>query len=111
VLLAVLSHRVVGEVGVYLDLVYRRHRVGLGGQLLQVLDLEVRHADRAGAAVALELLERLPGRHEVAVVERGQRPVDKEQVHVVEAELESVLSNASRASWGSWNALLSLLVT
>ena len=50
-------------------------------------DLEVRDADRPRPAVLLELLERLPRRHEVAVVERRQRPVDEEQVDVVEAEL------------------------
>src|SRR5215204_5852087 len=87
VLPVVLAHRVVGEVGVYLYLVHRRHRIGLGGQLLQVLDLEVRHPDRAGAAVAVEVFERPPGSHEVPIVEGGQRPVDKEQVHVVEAKI------------------------
>ena len=70
-----------------LDLVDRRDDVGLGGQPLQVRDLEVRDADRAGAAVGLELLERLPGRDEVAVVAGRQRPVDQEQVDVVGAEL------------------------
>ena len=70
-----------------LDLVHRRHRVGLGGQPLQVLDLEVRDADRARAAVLAELLERPPGRDVVAVVERGEGPVDEEQVDVVEAQL------------------------
>ena len=46
---------VVGEVGVHLDLVHRRHDVGLGGQPLQVGRLEVGDADRARAAVLLEL--------------------------------------------------------
>src|SRR5215210_47414 len=87
VLSTIATQRVVGEVGVYLNLVHRRHRVGLGGQPLQVLDLEVRHADRAGAAVAVKLLERPPSGHEVTVIERGQRPVDEEQVHVVEVQL------------------------
>jgi hypothetical protein len=52
-----------------------------------VVDVEVRDADRAGAAVPMELGERLPGRHEVAAVERRQGPVDEEEVDVVEPEL------------------------
>ena len=86
VLAAVGAHLLVAEVGVHLDLVHRGHHVGLGGQPLQVRHLEVRHADRAGAAVARELLQHLPGRDEVAVVQGGQRPVDQEQVDVVDAE-------------------------
>src|ERR687896_99014 len=65
----------------------RPYYVGLGGQPLQVLDLPIRYPDRAGAAVAVKLLERPPGRYEVTVIERGQRPVDEEQVHMIEAEL------------------------
>src|SRR5215203_3994302 len=61
VILPVLSHGFVGEVWVYLDLVHRRHRVGLRGQPLQVFDLEVRHADGAGTAVVVKLFERPPG--------------------------------------------------
>ena len=52
----------------------------------QVLGLEVRDADGPGAALAVELLERLPGRDEVTVVAHRQRPVDEEQVDVVDAE-------------------------
>ena len=37
--------------------------------------------------VSVKLFERLPGGDEVAVVERWQRPVDKEQIHIVEAEI------------------------
>src|SRR6185437_3887339 len=59
---------------------------GLAVQPPQVVRLEVGHADRAGPPVAVELLQGLPGRHEVAVVPRGQRPVDQEQVDVVGAE-------------------------
>ena len=77
---------VVREVGMHLDLVHGRHRVRLGGQSIEVPGLEVRDADGAGAAVALELLEHAPGRDEVAAVEGGQRPVDQEQVDVVEPE-------------------------
>ena len=110
--LAVRAHLVVGEVRVQLDLVDRRHDVGLGGQALEVRDLEVRDADRAGAAVALELLERLPRRDEVAVVERRQRPVDEEQVDVVEAERRQRPVERARARRRArWKPLLSLLVT
>src|SRR5262245_54668180 len=48
--------------------------------------LEVRDADRAGAPVAIELLQGLPRRHVVAAVPCGQRPVDQEQVDVLAAE-------------------------
>ena len=79
-----------------LDLVHRRHDVGLGHQPLEVVDPEVRDADRAGAAVFLELLERAPGGDVIAVVQR-RRPVDQEQVDVVEAELlERPLEGAAR---------------
>ena len=71
--------------------------VGFARQPLQVGDLEVGHPDAAGASVLLELLEGLPGRDEVAIVERRQRPVDEEQVDVVGAELLSVcVERASR---------------
>ena len=75
----------VGEVGVHLDLVHRRGHVRLRGEPREVGDLEVGDADRTGPAVGLELLERLPGGDEVAVVPRRQRPVDEEQVDLVEA--------------------------
>src|SRR5215207_1185297 len=87
VILSVLSHGFVGEIGVYLDLVHRRYRVCLRSQPLQVVDLEVRHANRAGTTVVVKLFERLPGGDEIAVVERRQRPVNQEQIHVVEAEI------------------------
>ena len=85
-LLAVPAHLVVGEVRMDLDLVDRGHRAGLVGQPLQMGDLKVGHADAAGAAVFGELLQRLPRRHVVAVVERGQWPVDEEQIDVVESQ-------------------------
>jgi hypothetical protein len=84
---AVGIHVGVGEVGVQLDLVDGRHNVAFGREPLQVRHLEVRHADRARAAVRPQLLEHPPRRDEVAVVERGQRPVDEKQVDAVEAEL------------------------
>ena len=100
------------EVRMELDLVDGRHASRLGGEALEMRDLEVRDADRPRAAVGLELLERLPGRDEVAVVERRQRPVDEEQVDVVEAKRRRAsASNARRASSGRWKPLFSLLVT
>jgi hypothetical protein len=69
--LVVGAHLRIQQIGVQLDLVDRGHGVGLRREALQVVDLEVRHADRPCAAVALELLEGLPRGDEVAVVERG----------------------------------------
>src|SRR5262249_28272663 len=71
------------EIRVNLDLVDRGHRGGLGGQPFQVRDLEVGNPDAAGTAVGLELLQRAPGGDVVAVVLRGQWPVDQKQVDVV----------------------------
>ena len=59
VLSVVEAYCLIGEVGVHVDLVYHRHHVGLCGQLLQVLDLEVRYANRASPTVALDFLESL----------------------------------------------------
>jgi hypothetical protein len=50
----------VEEVGMELDLVDGGHHVGLRREALEMVDLEVRDADRARAAVPVELLERLP---------------------------------------------------
>ena len=58
---AVGADLLVGEVGVDLDLVHRRADLGLGAQPAQVVGREVRDADGAGPARAVELLERLPG--------------------------------------------------
>ena len=55
-----------------LDLVDRRYGLGLGGEPLEMCDLEVGDADPAGSTLVLELLERFPGRDEVAVVEVGR---------------------------------------
>jgi hypothetical protein len=52
-----------------------------------MLDLEVGDADRAGATVGAELLQRLPRGDEVAAVKGRERPMDQEQVDVIEAEL------------------------
>ena len=47
------AHVLVGEVRVHLDLVDRRHDVGLRGQPLEMPGLEVGDADRARAAVGV----------------------------------------------------------
>src|SRR5450755_2816156 len=52
-----------------------------------MLDLEVGDADRADATVGAELLQRLPRGDEVAAVQGRERPMDQEQVDVVEAQL------------------------
>ena len=88
------------EVRVQLDLVDRRDDLALGGEPLEMSDLEVRDADRARGPGAPELLERTPRRHEVAVVERRQRPVDQEQVDVVHRERVERSAIAARASSG-----------
>ena len=80
------THVFLGQVGVQLDLVDRRGDLAFGVQPPQVVRLKVRDADRAGSSVAVELLQGVPGRHVIAVVPGGQRPVDQEQVYVVEAE-------------------------
>ena len=66
-----------------LDLIHGRDRVRLGREPLQVGNLEVRHTDRMRTAVGPELLERPPRRNEVAVIQRRQRPMDKEEIDVV----------------------------
>ena len=71
-------------------------------------DLEVRDADRPRATVGLELLERLPGRDEVAVVERRQRPVDQEQVDVLEAERRQRLVERAAGVVGLVEAVVQL---
>ena len=49
-------------------------------------DLEVGHADAACPAVLGEFLEHVPGRDEVTVIQRRQRPMDQEQVDVIRAQ-------------------------
>src|SRR5215210_3801318 len=68
VFLSVRAYGLVGEIGLHFDLVDRRNRVGLRGEPFQVVDLEVRYADGAGATVVVELLERLPGGYVIAVI-------------------------------------------
>ena len=69
---------------VELDLVDVGHDAGLRDQALEVRFLEVRGADRADAAV-LEQLDQPPPGVDVAILPR-HRPVDQEQVDVVDAE-------------------------
>ncbi len=76
----------VGQVRVHLDLVDRGGDPGLGDDPVEVVRLEVGHADGPCAAVGEELGEHPPGGDVVAVVEGRQRPVDEEQVDVVGAE-------------------------
>jgi hypothetical protein len=71
---------------VHLDLVHAGTVSVSAASRCRWCDLEVRHPDRAGAALALELLQHLPGRDVVAVVAGRQRPVDQEQVDVAEVE-------------------------
>ncbi len=80
------AHLLVAEERVRLDLVHGRHDAGLLDDPVEVGGLEVGDADGGGAAVLLELDEGLPGRHEVAVVPRRERPVDEEQVDPVQPE-------------------------
>ena len=54
---------------------------------LDVLALVVRQADRACAACVEGVLEGGPGQGDVASVERGQRPMHEEEVHVVGAQV------------------------
>jgi hypothetical protein len=79
------------EVRLEFDLVHGGDGVGFGGEALEMVDLEVRHADRARAAVCLELLQGLPRRHEVAAIEHRERPMDQEEIDIVRAELHQRL--------------------
>ena len=84
-------------VGVQLDLVDGGHDLagGVGEQLLQVADAEVRHPDVAHPARRRQLLQLLPRLDEVPVGEvllrvgrvGGRRPVHEVQVHVVGAQV------------------------
>ena len=98
----------VGEVGVHLDLVHRRHHAGLLDDPVEVGGLEVGDADRGGAPVLDELREGPPGRHEVAVVQRRQRPVDEEQVDPVQAELGQRLVEGATRVVGPVEAVVEL---
>ena len=73
--------------------------------------LEVGDTDRAGPAGAVASRSmRLPGVDEVA--DGRERPVDEEQVDVVEVEVgERLVERLSAASRRAWKPLLSLLVT
>ena len=77
---------VLGEVGVHLDLVDRRDRPSVSScSRRRWCGLEVGHPDRPGPAVGVDPLQRLPGLDEVA--DLRQRPVDQEQVDVVQPQV------------------------
>ena len=81
------------EVGVHLDLVDRRHDLGLGQQPVEVSRHEVGDADRTHLAVGVQLLQRpvgADGQVELA----GQRLVQDQQVDLLDAELAGALSKA-----------------
>ena len=65
-----------------LDLVYVRHVLRAAEQLLEVRDEVVADADRAGAAVVEQFLERAPRVAPLA----GDGPVDEIEIDIVEPE-------------------------
>ena len=73
------------EARMQFDLVDRRCHAGLADDALEVVEVEVRHADGVDAAFSLQFDQRLP-RFDV-VPARGRRPVDQEKVELVDAEL------------------------
>ena len=77
------------ESGMQLDLVHRRRHAGILDQPAQVGLGEVRHADRARAAVLLHLDHRAPGFQKL--VAAGHRPVDQVQVDIGQAQLAQAL--------------------
>ena len=76
---------VLGQVGVHLDLVDRRDDGGLLVQPAQVVGLEVGHADRPGPTFGVDPLQRPPGVDVVA--DLGQRPVDQEEVDLLQPQV------------------------
>jgi hypothetical protein len=76
----------VGEVRVQLDLVDGRGDAGLGDDAVQVGGLEVGDPGGAQPSLGHQVGGGLPGRDVVAVVQGGQRPVNQEQVELVQAE-------------------------
>jgi hypothetical protein len=77
---------------VQLDLVDRRRHPGLLDEAVEMVGLEVRHADRADQPLLLEVDERLP-RLDVQVLRRNG-PVD--EVEIDEIELEPVEAGPER---------------
>ena len=76
------AHLALRQPRVQLHLIQNRNDAGLIDQPLQVVDVEVRHADRPDHAIRLELLQRTPGLNVLILLRRG--PVDEVQVDVVE---------------------------
>ncbi len=74
------------EVGVHLDLVHRRHDIGLGQEAGELVGHEVRHPDRTHPAIGVELFQRAVSA-QGAVEALGQGLVEQEQVDLVDAEL------------------------
>ena len=61
--------------------------------------LEVGNADRPDLAGLDQLLERLPGGD--ILVPLGKRPVDQEQINVVQAKLTQALVETSNRTWAA----------
>ncbi len=78
-----------------LDLVQGGSHVGLVGEPLEMLDLEVGHADRTHPAVGEESLEGPPGLD--ILIEHRQWPVDQEEIEDLDAQsLHAVLERGQR---------------
>src|SRR5262249_55728415 len=88
------------QVRVGLDLVGRRRNIALRMQPPQVVGLEVGDADRVRAALTVELAERMPGRDEISVVPRRQRPMNQEKVDIVETKrFQRLFERAAGVAW------------
>ena len=77
----------VREVGVRFDLVNSGHDASLLKDRGKVMGLEVRDPDGAHQALIHKTFHCTPGRHDVAPVEHRKRPVDQEQVQVVQLQV------------------------
>jgi len=87
----------IAQVRMHLDLIDGRHDIAFLHETPHVRDLKVGNADRAGSTVVRELLQRAPGRNEVAPIQRRQGPVDQEQIKIVRPErLQSAVEGAAR---------------
>src|SRR5262245_40332513 len=81
------------DAGIQLNLVGRRADRGFSGEPIQMGRFEVGNADRANLSGLDQLLERLPSGN--IFVALRQRPVDQEQINVVQAQLTQALVEAS----------------
>jgi hypothetical protein len=80
-----------------LNLVDRRDGVGFVGESIQMCGLEVRDTDAASTPVSRELFKDFPGGDKVPSVERGQRPVNQEQVDIIGIQgSQSFIERAAR---------------